>query len=123
MGPMRVLTVPLMALLAWYTPAMDPFPWGFWLAMLVVTLMSSVATEWMFVSQASFFAKVSDPAMGGTYMTLLNTLANFGQKLPPTMTFFLVDRLDCKSEACAIKTDGFYVMTGVCTVIGIIWYL
>jgi PAT family acetyl-CoA transporter-like MFS transporter 1 len=28
----------------------------------------------MFVAQMSFFAKISDPAIGGTYMTLLNTV-------------------------------------------------
>merc|ERR1712129_470526 len=88
--PMKVLSVPIMALLAFYTPAMDPFPWGFWALMLLSAVLSSVATEWMFVSQASFFARVSDPAFGGTYMTLLNTLANLGQKMPPTATFFLV---------------------------------
>jgi PAT family acetyl-CoA transporter-like MFS transporter 1 len=27
----------------------------------------------------AFHAKISDPAIGGTYMTLLNTLANLGQ--------------------------------------------
>jgi PAT family acetyl-CoA transporter-like MFS transporter 1 len=28
----------------------------------------------------AFFAKISDPAIGGTYMTLLNTIANLGSK-------------------------------------------
>ena len=32
----------------------------------------------MFVSIMAFFAQVSDPAVGGTYMTLLNTLTNLG---------------------------------------------
>merc|ERR1711865_482532 len=120
---MKVASVPIMGLLAFYTPAMDPFPWGFWAAMLAAALISSVATEWMFVSQCSFFAKVADPAIGGTYMTLLNTLANLGQKVPPTATFFLVDYFDCKAETCAMKTDGFYVMTAMCTIIGTVWYL
>jgi PAT family acetyl-CoA transporter-like MFS transporter 1 len=34
----------------------------------------------MFVSQMAFFATVSDPKIGGTYMTLLNTLTNLGKK-------------------------------------------
>ena len=33
----------------------------------------------MFVSQMAFHAKISDPAIGGTYMTLLNTVANLGE--------------------------------------------
>jgi len=32
----------------------------------------------MFVAQMAFFARVSDPLIGGSYMTLLNTLANLG---------------------------------------------
>ena len=32
----------------------------------------------MFVAQMSFNAKVSDPRIGGTYMTMLNTVTNLG---------------------------------------------
>ena len=32
----------------------------------------------IFVAQMAFHAKISDPAIGGTYMTLLNTVANLG---------------------------------------------
>ena len=92
--------------------------------MMVVAIVSSVTTEWMFVSQIALFAKVADPSIGGTYMSFLNTLANLGQKLPPTATFFLVDHLTCRDEtACLVKADGFYVMTAACTVVGIAWYL
>ena len=66
--PFRVGVVALTGLLAFYTPLMEPTPWLFWVLMLAVALIGSVANEWMFVSQMAFFAKVSDPAMGGTYM-------------------------------------------------------
>jgi len=33
----------------------------------------------MFVPTIAFFAKVSDPVIGGTYMTLLNTVCNLGK--------------------------------------------
>mmetsp|Transcript_53596 Transcript_53596/g.149089 ORF Transcript_53596/g.149089 Transcript_53596/m.149089 type:complete len:451 (-) Transcript_53596:110-1462(-) len=121
--PLRVAVVPITAVLAFYTPSMEPFPLMFWASMLVVGVIGAVATEWMFVSQMALFAKVSDPAIGGTYMTLLNTLANLGQKLPPTATFFLVDYMTCKAETCFVRADGFYVMTVVCSVAGIIWYV
>ena len=32
----------------------------------------------MYVPTMAFFAKVSDPVIGGTYMTLLNTVCNLG---------------------------------------------
>ena len=37
-----------------------------------------IALYSMFVSAMAFFARVSDPLIGGTYMTLLNTLSNLG---------------------------------------------
>ena len=33
----------------------------------------------MFVAMMAFYAKISDPLIGGTYMTLLNTITNFGK--------------------------------------------
>jgi PAT family acetyl-CoA transporter-like MFS transporter 1 len=120
--PFKVVIVPLTALLVYGTPPMDPFPWAYWVAMLAVAIMSSICTEWMFVSQIALFAKVSDPAIGGTYMSFLNTVANLGQKLPPTATFFLVDHLTCLEDGCYPKMNGFYLMTTVCTLIGVVWY-
>lgn len=42
----------------------------------------------MFVAIMAFFAKVSDPAVGGTYMTLLNTLTNLGGNWPATLALW-----------------------------------
>jgi PAT family acetyl-CoA transporter-like MFS transporter 1 len=51
----------------------------------------------MFVSIMAFFAQVSDPAVGGTYMTLLNTLSNLGGNWPSTTALWLVDSLTWRS--------------------------
>lgn len=50
----------------------------------------------MFVAQMAFFAKVSDPAIGGTYMTLLNTLANIGGTWPQALALWFVELLTFK---------------------------
>lgn len=47
----------------------------------------------MFVSVMGFFARVSDPKIGGTYMTLLNTVYNLGGNWPNTLVLGLVDDL------------------------------
>lgn len=122
MYPFKVAIVPITAMLVYATPSMDPFPWGFWAAMVVVAVVKSITTEWMFVSQISLFARVSDPAIGGTYMSFLNTVGNLGNKLPPTLTFFLVDYLTCRESSCSFQADGFYVMTLACTIVGTAWY-
>lgn len=47
----------------------------------------------MFVAVMAFFARISDPAVGGTYMTLLNTVSNLGGNWPSTVVLWLVDVL------------------------------
>jgi len=41
-------------------------------------LWTQVVVYCAFVPTIAFFAKVSDPVIGGTYMTLLNTVTNLG---------------------------------------------
>ena len=50
----------------------------------------------MFVAVMGFHARISDPAMGGTYMTLLNTLSNLGGTLAGTIALWLVDIVSFK---------------------------
>lgn len=60
----------------------------------------------MFVASMAFFAKISDPRSGGTYMTLLNTLSNLGGTWPSTVILYFVDLLTWKecSETCKPNT-------------------
>eukprot|EP00913_Durusdinium_trenchii_P030010 g28122.t1 len=48
-------------------------------------------------------------------------MGNLGGRWPPTAAFFLVDVLSCESESCWMKMDGFYTVTFLCTIIGLIW--
>ena len=41
----------------------------------------------------SFHARISDPRVGGTYLTLLNTLTNLGGNWCQTLALWLVDGL------------------------------
>ena len=50
----------------------------------------------MFVAIMAFFARISDPAVGGTYMTMLNTLTNLGGNWPATLALWPVDHLTWK---------------------------
>lgn len=43
----------------------------------------------VYVSIMAFTAKVSDPAVGGTYMTLLNTVTNLGTS-PSLLTAYIL---------------------------------
>lgn len=58
----------------------------------------------MFVASMAFFAKVSDPAVGGTYMTFLNTLCNLGGIWPSTAALWFVDTLTWRQ--CSIDSEN-----------------
>jgi PAT family acetyl-CoA transporter-like MFS transporter 1 len=66
-------------------------------------LLDQFGSQLMFVSQMAFFARVSDPAIGGTYMTLLNTVANLGSKWPASLSLALMEPLT--SATCAINVS------------------
>ena len=57
------------------------FPWYYYALGVFLYGIQQVFMYNMFVSQMAFFAKVSDPKIGGTYMTLLNTLSNLGRSV------------------------------------------
>lgn len=79
----------------------------------------------MYVACMAFHAKVSDPLIGGTYMTLLNTVTNLGGNWPSTVALWLVDPLtskecqgaagqSCGSSEEALVSDQRMGQDGVC---------
>lgn len=47
-------------------------------ALAAAGLVTSFTSTLMFTSLGSFYNRISDPDMGGAYLTLLNTIANMG---------------------------------------------
>jgi len=106
---------------------------------LVVSGSSAVVSSVMFVSQMAFFNQVSDPKIGGTYMTMLNTISNLGGQWPGTVVLATKARieklLNVSDVATAISTsdgiestkaevpliDSFTVVTGCSLLIGVLW--
>uniref|UniRef100_A0A672MXK5 Solute carrier family 33 member 1 n=1 Tax=Sinocyclocheilus grahami TaxID=75366 RepID=A0A672MXK5_SINGR len=103
----------------------------------------TVALYSMYVACMAFHAKVSDPVIGGTYMTLLNTVTNLGGNWPSTLALWLVDPLtfkECQGApkqtcgsveelcvreggTCVTTLDGYYVESVVCVLIGLCWWM
>lgn len=73
----------------------------FYVAVVAVGIATSFASTLMFVSQGTFFAKISDSSMGGSYLTLLNTIANLGSAWPKFFVFVLIDWLTMQQCAGA----------------------
>mmetsp|Transcript_18809 Transcript_18809/g.36874 ORF Transcript_18809/g.36874 Transcript_18809/m.36874 type:complete len:537 (+) Transcript_18809:108-1718(+) len=113
-----------------FTAHPDGLPWEFMFWLLSILIAHSVLSTAMFVAMMGFFAQVSDPAIGGTYMTLLNTIANLGSKWPNQFVLFVVDHLtvyDCTGEElpgekCKVWLDGFVPISIGCVFFGVLWY-
>ncbi|XP_072317293.1 acetyl-coenzyme A transporter 1 [Eucyclogobius newberryi] len=146
--PFRLLIGLGYAGLVWWTPFVkheNGYPIYYYAVVLLCYALHQVAVYSMYVACMAFHAKVSDPLIGGTYMTLLNTVTNLGGNWPSTVALWLVDPLTTKecqgapaqscasSEAarlcaqeggaCLTTLDGYYVESAVCVVIGVIWWV
>jgi len=137
------------ALVAWTPNAkgtdgnLSPTFLGSW---LVVTCVWTAVQAIMFACQMAFFAKISDPAIGGTYMTLLNTIANLGNMWPATFSMWVLDPLTTRScdggsdngacdshtakascvsagGKCITVSDGYFVLQIAAIVFGLVWLL
>lgn len=79
--PFRLIIGLEYALLVWWTPSVKQdggFPVYYYGIVLLSYAVHQVALYSMYVACMAFHAKVSDPLIGGTYMTLLNTVTNLG---------------------------------------------
>ena len=151
--PPRLLFGLVYAWMVWATPSFanadGSFPLAYYGLVVVLYAVHQVCVYSMFVSIMAFFAQISDPAVGGTYMTMLNTLTNLGGNWPATVALWLVDAVTVKecqgakdvdlsaanacdsaaaSDACAAAggacetvREGYYVESVVCVVIGFLW--
>jgi len=117
--PLRMILVVCGALLVWCSPDFQngsEEPTWFYAVIFVLAILGSVASTIQFVSLMAFFAKVSDPAMGGSYMTILNTATNMGAKWPSTLVLFLIGPLTTS------WLDGYYVLIIATLALGTVWF-
>ncbi|XP_018573648.1 acetyl-coenzyme A transporter 1 [Anoplophora glabripennis] len=151
--PYRLVFGFIAAFLVWITPtlvpdAMEGLPFLYVTFLVICYALHQVCVYCMFVSIMAFFAKISDSSVGGTYMTLLNTVTNLGGNWPGILALYFVDPLtwkQCEGGAesmdnscrnavekelclskggkCVTTLDGFYIETVICAVIGFVWLL
>jgi len=92
-------------------------PFTVYVGVLVMTVAQGITSNAMFVAHMCFFTKMSDPKLGGTSMTLLNTVHNLGNSLSATICLKLSDWLTSVSGY-----DGFNLLCGLCAVYGVLWF-
>ena len=100
-----------MAIFVHFTPSFQrqdkTFPWYYYLTAVLVYSLHQIFLYCMFVSQMAFFAKISDPKIGGTYMTLLNTLSNIGRKSKTNLSN------DCRDVFFFLLLGSVWISTSV----------
>uniref|UniRef100_A0A9J2PU26 Acetyl-coenzyme A transporter 1 n=1 Tax=Ascaris lumbricoides TaxID=6252 RepID=A0A9J2PU26_ASCLU len=103
--PYRIFMGGVFAALVWWTPSFrlpgGDFPLMLYAIWVAGYCFHQVASYCMFVSMMAFNAQISDPKIGGTYMTLLNTLNNLGGNWPVTLILSLTDYFTFKD--CVVK--------------------
>ncbi|BGP27697.1 hypothetical protein JCM10295v2_006672 [Rhodotorula toruloides] len=114
--PLRPWLIAMWTRLGWAAISMlliSNFPQGdigTWYFLLVVacTVGSSFSSTVQFVGISAFHTQIADPLIGGTYMTLLNTVSNLGGTWPK---FFVLKGIDAFSVAvCHVKDEGLDVI-------------
>lgn len=95
--PWRLMFGLIFPLVVYWTPSVkledETFPFYYYLVLLVVYGLHQITVYSIFVASMAFSAAISDPSIGGTYMTLLNTISNLGGNWPSTTSLWLVDKL------------------------------
>mmetsp|Transcript_23677 Transcript_23677/g.30888 ORF Transcript_23677/g.30888 Transcript_23677/m.30888 type:complete len:354 (-) Transcript_23677:174-1235(-) len=107
----------------------------FWFAIVSSTALQTIVNSLQFNAQMTFFASRVDPAIGGSYMTLLNTAGNLGGTWPSSLTMLLVGKLttpptctpsttiDGGGDVCTGGRDAYFPLQLVYSVLGIAWIL
>ncbi|KAL5495648.1 hypothetical protein ACEPAI_1111 [Sanghuangporus weigelae] len=118
--------------------------------LVAMTVLQGFSNTIQFVGISAFHTRISDPLIGGTYMTLLNTFTNLGGTWPryfvlKGVDFFTVatckiseggsetilEASECVSDlgkahcadlggTCVTERDGYYIVSVVCVVLGVI---
>ncbi|EON99094.1 putative acetyl-coenzyme a transporter 1 protein [Phaeoacremonium minimum UCRPA7] len=76
-------------------PAEGVTPW-YLVVVILEHIFSTFMNTVMFVAVAAFHARIADPVIGGTYMTLLATVSNLGGTFP---RFFVLKMVDAFTAA------------------------
>ncbi|KAL2198695.1 acetyl-coenzyme A transporter 1-domain-containing protein [Corynascus similis CBS 632.67] len=78
-------------------------PAWYLLTVIAQHVFSTFTNTIMFVAVAAFHARIADPVIGGTYMTLLATVCNLGGTFP---RFFVLRMVDAFTSATCLPDDN-----------------
>ncbi|GKZ54843.1 hypothetical protein AnigIFM60653_004524 [Aspergillus niger] len=80
-------------------PSADQVPFWYLLTVIGEHVFSTFMNTVMFVAVSAFHARIADPSIGGTYMTMLATVSNLGGTFP---RYFILKLVDMFTEATCV---------------------
>ncbi|PCH33208.1 hypothetical protein WOLCODRAFT_134999 [Wolfiporia cocos MD-104 SS10] len=143
--PRLVLTLIATLMVYWFPK--PPVPTWFFVLIVTQTIASSFGSTIQFGGMAAFHTRISDPIVGGTYMTILATFSNLGGTWPRYFVLKGVDLFsvatcnighdlsvtatECVSEhgkascaelggECITERDGYYIVSAICLGLGLL---
>jgi PAT family acetyl-CoA transporter-like MFS transporter 1 len=102
-----------MAAYVYFTPRMISSGYYYPVLILLFALIEFIKTL-QFAAHVGFFASISDPRIGGTYMTFLVTLSNLGFSLNSSIVLYVSNWLP--------KWYAYVIAVASCNLLGIIWF-
>lgn len=119
--PYRTFFSLMGTLIVWATPftlsADGAAPTYIYFVYLINDILYTSCAYCMHITITALFIKVSDPTVGGTYMTMLNTIDNFGGMWPYSLALWAVEYLtkrDCGPTGSADLLELAKNSTDVC---------
>jgi PAT family acetyl-CoA transporter-like MFS transporter 1 len=114
--PIRLFVTLLLAIWVFYTPLFrdsrtGEYPLSYFGLYILLNGLCSFIFSTMALAKTSFFTVISDKSMGGTYMTLFNTVANIGHVWPQTVALYLIDVFTLKDCVETSKNPLFKLET------------
>ncbi|XP_060877593.1 acetyl-coenzyme A transporter 1-like isoform X2 [Metopolophium dirhodum] len=109
--PIRLLWNIAYLVFIYYTPTLITtngfvsIPIYYYAFLVFILLIHDILDNIMIVSILAFFSRISDSRFGGTYMTLLNTLSNFGGAWSSPVAIGMIDFLTFKQCSLNHKND------------------
>ncbi|CAF1137365.1 unnamed protein product [Rotaria sordida] len=108
----RLISAVIIAIYIYFIPQIL-HQWYFYPSLILLFCLNQTVLFIMVVSRVGFSARISEPQIAGTYMTLLATISNLGQSLLSTLVFYIANWLP--------KLDAYFIEVGGCVLLGLIW--
>ncbi|KAJ9123238.1 hypothetical protein QFC22_001434 [Naganishia vaughanmartiniae] len=118
----RFLVGAIATLLVWAFPSNGKVHSAYFLGIVAVTLLASFASTVQFVGMTAYHTSIADIRIGGTYMTLLNTVSNLGGTWPKPFVLKGIDYFSQSSCRIPDEDSDDFAIRGLGIAI-LVWYI